>query len=493
MSILSLKYKYIFIIALIVFICAEYLLSNQVHAQEPAPSDVNPSGQELFIQNRCVRCHTIGRGKFVGPDLAGVKDRFSKEQIIKWIQNPQLIYQQTGKMPFNEGYPPMPPLNVPPEQVEAIADYVLSAKAPTDGAQSGSISGQVLNNTTNQPASGVELILTPYMADNAGEELTVKSDEQGNFQFDNLPWDRSYQITVNYLGAEYSTDKMVFFPNEQTKILTLPIFEPTVEEGDISVVESHLIVQAEESVLAFADLTLFDNSGDRIFVGGKELPDGRKESLRFNTPEQAQSINFIHGINPDDIVKTPYGFADTTSVMPGEKRVVFSYELPLISGTTKFEKIIEYPTGNFLLLLSDPLRTVDVQGLTGGETREIRGQSYREWTGENLSPGHKIVVELTDPAIKPDFVKWGALGVLSLIIIFGIVYSLVSKNKTSSVVDNESTQPSMSEANRISLIKEIASLDDSYEAGQIDKDTYQRVRKEKLEELKKIHGDRDRS
>ncbi|MGI9553279.1 MAG: c-type cytochrome, partial [Thermodesulfobacteriota bacterium] len=26
-------------------------------------------GKELFEEKRCVRCHTIGRGQFVGPDL----------------------------------------------------------------------------------------------------------------------------------------------------------------------------------------------------------------------------------------------------------------------------------------------------------------------------------------------------------------------------------------------------------------------------------------
>ncbi len=84
----------------------------------------------------------------------------------------------------------------------------------------------------------------------------------------------------------------------------MPIFEPTVEDNDISVVESHMILQAADGVLSVADLTLFDNSGNKIYVGGKELDDGRKESLRFNTPKGAQSLNFIHGINPDDIVQT---------------------------------------------------------------------------------------------------------------------------------------------------------------------------------------------
>ncbi|GJM15297.1 MAG: hypothetical protein DHS20C13_06240 [Thermodesulfobacteriota bacterium] len=444
------------------------------------------SGEELFIENRCVRCHTIGRGKFVGPDLANVNNKYTEEEIIKWIENPQQIYQSSGKMPFNEGYPPMPPMNVPPAQAQAIKDYILSVDIPEGSSKTGSISGQVLNKTSEGPAPGVELTLTSYMGDRPTDEKTIKSDDQGNFSFDNLNWDRSYQIAINFKGAQYATDKMVFFPNEETKILNLPIFEPTVEEDDISVVESHMIVQAGDGVLSVADLTLFDNSGDKIYVGGKELNDGRKESLRFNTPKGAQSLNFIHGINPDDIVQTAYGFADTTSIMPGQKRVVYTYDLPLSSGSTKFDKTIDYPTSSFLLLISDLERTAEVKGLTGGESVQIQGESFLKWTATDLEPGQQIKVELKTPIAKIEYIKWGAILLLLLIVIVGVVYSLVSNNKTIANNQFEEDRVEDLKEKRIELLKEIASLDDSFEAGQIDEQKYRNIREMKKEEVKKV-------
>ncbi len=476
----------IFVIVLIAFLCCQLSFQPEVKAQEQGPPTVSLSGEELFIQNRCVRCHTIGRGKFVGPDLANVKNKYTDEEIMKWIENPQQIYQASGKRPFNKGYPPMPPMNVPPAQAVAIKDYILSVDVPESGIKTGNISGQVLNKTSDGPAPGVELILTSYMGDKPTDEKTIKSDDQGNFLFDNLNWDRSYGITVNFKGAEYSTDKMVFFPNEETKILNLPIFEPTVEDNDISVVESHMILQAADGVLSVADLTLFDNSGNKIYVGGKELDDGRKESLRFNTPKGAQSLNFIHGINPDDIVQTAYGFADTTSIMPGQKRVVYTYDLPLSSGTTKFEKTIDYPTASFLLLISDLERTAEVKGLTGGESIQIQGESFLKWTGADLQPGQQVKVELKSPIAKIDYIKWGAIALLLLIVIVGIIYSLVSKNK--SLTNNEFKEDMAEDLKekRIELLKEIASLDDSFEAGQIDEQKYRNIREIKKEELKKV-------
>jgi len=475
----------ILFLALLTFLSCPILKAPDTKAQ--APLTVTISGEELFIQNRCVRCHTIGRGRFVGPDLEGINKRYSKEKIVKWIENPQQIYRSSGKMPFNEGYPPMPPMNVPPAQANAIAEYLVSFNAPEYKAASGRISGQVLNKTNDGPAPEVELTLTSYMGDRPTDDRTIKTDEQGNFSFEGLNWDRSYAIVVNFKGTQYSTDKMVFYPNEDTKILNLPIYEPTFDEDNIKIIEAHMIVQASQSEISVADLTLYNNTGERIYVGGMEIEDGQKESLRFSTPGRAQNFNFIHGLTPDDIVKTEYGFADTTSVPPGQKRVVYTYDLPLDSGITSFEKIVDYPTESFLLLVSETGRNAEVKGLIGGEAVQIEGESFLKWTGEDLNPGHLIKVELKSPLAQGDYLKWGALGFLLLIIIAGVIYSSIVKKgaKPEDSADQPEGVEDLKEK-RLTLIKEIALLDDSFEAGQIDERKYKNIRGNKKEELKKV-------
>ena len=477
----------VILLALLTFLSGAVLSAPETKAQEQGFSTLTLSGEELFIQNRCVRCHTIGRGRFVGPDLYGVDGRYSKEEIVKWIENPQQIYQSSGKMPLNEGYPPMPPLNIPPVQAKAIAEYLFSFNAPEDGATSGRISGQVINKTSKGPAPGIELTLTSYMGDKPTGDKTLKSDEQGNFSFDGLNWDRSYAITVNFKGAQYSTDKMVFYPNQDTKIVNLPIYDPTVNEDTLKITEAQMIVQVEEGALSIADLTLYNNTGDKIYVGGNELEDGRRESLKISTPKQAQNFNFIHGITSDDVVKTEYGFADTTSVPPGQKRVVYAYNLHLDSGTTSFEKTIDYPTENFLLLVSKSTKNIEVRGLNGGESVDIHDESFLKWTGEDLKPGHSIKVELKSPLAQGDYLKWGALGFLLLIIIAGVVYSTVLKKSTEQ--DNSSDQDKGVgdlKAEHLALIKEIAELDDNFESGNIEEQKYKDIRGHKIEELKKL-------
>lgn len=52
-------------------------------------SSINVSAQngELLFK-QCAACHSVGGGRLVGPDLAGILDRRSEDEIIKFVQNP---------------------------------------------------------------------------------------------------------------------------------------------------------------------------------------------------------------------------------------------------------------------------------------------------------------------------------------------------------------------------------------------------------------------
>jgi cytochrome c2 len=45
-------------------------------------------GRSLFNARGCMGCHTVGKGKLAGPDLAGVTDRREAEWLKKWLKNP---------------------------------------------------------------------------------------------------------------------------------------------------------------------------------------------------------------------------------------------------------------------------------------------------------------------------------------------------------------------------------------------------------------------
>jgi cytochrome c2 len=50
-------------------------------------SEAISRGAALF-EEKCVACHTIGRGPTVGPDLEGVVESRERDWLLEWIQNP---------------------------------------------------------------------------------------------------------------------------------------------------------------------------------------------------------------------------------------------------------------------------------------------------------------------------------------------------------------------------------------------------------------------
>jgi nitrite reductase (NO-forming) len=60
-------------------------------AQEGAGITVDEAqvkkGKALWGSKACNGCHTIGKGKMAGPDLAHITDRRSVEWLTKWLTN----------------------------------------------------------------------------------------------------------------------------------------------------------------------------------------------------------------------------------------------------------------------------------------------------------------------------------------------------------------------------------------------------------------------
>lgn len=50
-----------------------------------------PEGERLYYAKGCVACHTMGRGRHLGPDLQGVGSRRSRDWLSRWLRDPELM------------------------------------------------------------------------------------------------------------------------------------------------------------------------------------------------------------------------------------------------------------------------------------------------------------------------------------------------------------------------------------------------------------------
>ncbi len=78
-----------------------------------------PAGQRLFIKSNCWFCHTIdGKGGKIGPDLTHVGNRYSKERLVEFWNNPSKMAKHSLGVKFH----------LSENQVDQIAEYLLTLK-----------------------------------------------------------------------------------------------------------------------------------------------------------------------------------------------------------------------------------------------------------------------------------------------------------------------------------------------------------------------------
>jgi mono/diheme cytochrome c family protein len=80
----------------------------------------------------CSACHSIGKGKLIGPDLYGVTERRDREWLVRFIRNSQEVIQSGDEYAVKlfEEYNkiPMPPAGLTDEQIGIVIDYIANYK-----------------------------------------------------------------------------------------------------------------------------------------------------------------------------------------------------------------------------------------------------------------------------------------------------------------------------------------------------------------------------
>ncbi|MBI4209798.1 MAG: cytochrome c [Deltaproteobacteria bacterium] len=102
-------------------------VKETVESKKPTLGTESAIDGAALFQKNCTACHTIGKGKLVGPDLKGVTSKRSKEWLIQWIKSSQAMVKKGDKEAvalFNEYHIPMPDQNLSDEEINAIYRYV---------------------------------------------------------------------------------------------------------------------------------------------------------------------------------------------------------------------------------------------------------------------------------------------------------------------------------------------------------------------------------
>lgn len=85
------------------------------------------TGAEIF-KNTCSTCHTINKGRLIGPDLAGIYNKRDNEWLLRFIRSSQEMIKSgdpDAVAIFNEyNKIPMPDNNLTDQQIQSVIDFI---------------------------------------------------------------------------------------------------------------------------------------------------------------------------------------------------------------------------------------------------------------------------------------------------------------------------------------------------------------------------------
>jgi mono/diheme cytochrome c family protein len=93
--------------------------------------EAQEAGQQIF-DSLCTACHTIGGGKLIGPDLAGVTSRREESWLIRQIKEPDRLLAENDPIATQllqeANNIPMVPLGLSDADVIAVIAYMKSTE-----------------------------------------------------------------------------------------------------------------------------------------------------------------------------------------------------------------------------------------------------------------------------------------------------------------------------------------------------------------------------
>ena len=375
--------KNIFLILLMLFTMVTYSQSKDLKDLE-----------KVFIEKRCITCHVIGRGRFVGPDLYYSLDKYSKEEVLQWIQNPQSIYKKYAKMPINDGYPPMPYINVNKDEAGKLLKYIERTKELVKRGSKVKISGKVQSFSTKEFLDNQEVELELVMADKVKSSMKV-STVKGDFNFDKLEGNISYRIKIFYDGIEYSTDKFYFLPDEYEKVVDLIVYDSTQDYENLYLDSGHLIISYDEdsNSIVVAEIFNISNNSSEIFIGTNDFSEKQRKINSYALFPEVTDLSFPHRSESTFIVSKDK-VTDTLPMPPGNRRVVLTYAKELNFFSTKLSKVFLNNISSLTIIVPENKLSLSIEGLNfvkkDSPIAELANDEYTTYSISNINKGDEI-------------------------------------------------------------------------------------------------------
>jgi mono/diheme cytochrome c family protein len=439
-------------------------------------------GQALFEQH-CQSCHIEGAEE--SDELAHFL------QSEGWASSSlQDLYRL-----ISEGQEEMPAFQdeISPEGRWALAAYVRSlgfaaGETPAEEQRAqdveqggdGLIRGRVVNGTEGASVpAGLEVQLVGFDGQTPVVERETFTDELGEYDISGLEVQpgRIYAAFVEHKGVLYFSDSAHFMEGESVLELPITVFEVSQSPGQIFVRRLHILFEFQtEGFVDVTEVWVVSHQGDETLVGA-----GGQGATRITLPEGSSNLQF-YDAPPERFVPVEGGLLDREPLIPGRpNELVFGFRLPYQS-KLEFRQPIDFPVEGAIVLTTQGAPQVRGEELEDGGIQDMGGVMMHSYTLGPVAEGEVLTLQIsgrhpmkTSSLPSADLLLGGGALAAALIVVGLWMYR--AQGAEPDVADGGNG------ATRESLLREIASLDDAYEAGSVEASVYQSRRADLKREL----------
>lgn len=304
-------------------------------------------------------------------------------------------------------------------------------------AEGGSLSGQVLNGTTDpaRPLTGQPVVLYS-LQENEKRLADTVSGANGEFAFTGLALDPQlrYVVTTDYAGVTYLSELATLSPTTPTLSLPLLVYETTESDTDIVIRPAHILLAFVDGQLRVQEILFVENQGNRTYIGQVDPTlDGKFATVRLSLPQGATELSFADAMVGNSMARTSDGVVSTNPLAPGRWSYVYSYAVPISGTTYVFAKPFSYPVYGLNLLVGDAQVRVESAQLDFRGTREAQGTRFQYWAQDFLDRHSTLVVSLSQwsqsgPAASgatatlasPSPLRWLVLGLIVVAVFLAV-------------------------------------------------------------------------
>jgi mono/diheme cytochrome c family protein len=460
-----------------------------------SPAALIAEGESVYNAS-CAECHEAGGGASFDMAAQGYWVNRSDEDVFAALRDTETI-------PEHEAY------SLDDDELWAAVafartfsyDYAnpLAAFAPIETV---TVTGIVQNETTGEAlAGGTPVVLNTFTADFApSTTMTTTLDASGQYGFNltMVPPDLIYVVTVTYEGINYGSDFGRVERDQPVLDLPVMVYDPTSDPGGVSVSQLHIILEFGEGTVNVNELYQFSQTDPAVFIGESggagagtvevALPDGA------TSPSFSRTFGSMDSFFPvENIQQTEKGWADTVPVRPGRATLslLASYVLPF-DGSATISHPVYYAVERANVVLAASGVTLSSDGGWTEEAGGAMGGVFPSFTRAGVAAGDEISFTLAgDPVpinmpgsqgetagatapVARDRTTELIIGVGALLLALagGLFVMRSWQQRRPEVAEDVAYQPQ----DRDALLEEIAALDDAFEAGEIDEESYRRER-----------------